>query len=131
MDNARERRLVAIKCGILLGEPTSAFSNRFTDEMTLYINCLRNLRPTIIIFCGHSLGGRLSNEFFVYASKNSNIQPFSITFNAGSVIHANYKTSNLNDDYVNNRILQFHVSYDPLSSTNVFERLLIFQIVFL
>ena len=104
---------------ILMGSPTGTLSSRFTEERKVLDELVMTLHPTIIIFCGHSLGGRLSNELFTYSieSKRNVYQPFSITFNAGSVIHTSF-TDKYNNEYLQHRVLQFHANYDPLSATN-------------
>jgi len=104
---------------ILMGSPTGTLSSRFTEERKVLDELVSTLRPTIIIFCGHSLGGRLSNELFTYSieSKRNIYQPFSITFNAGSVFHTSF-TDKYNNEYLQHRVLQFHANYDPLSATN-------------
>jgi len=106
---------------ILLGLSTSAFSPRFDEELVVLNRVVLAVQPSVVIFTGHSLGGRLSNELFFNAIKNTvSYQPFSITFNAGSGIPQFIDRSSFNTDYIKNRILQFHVNYDPLSATNIF-----------
>ena len=106
---------------ILLGLSTSAFSPRFDEEVVVLNRVVSAIQPSVVIFTGHSLGGRLSNELFFNAIKNTvSYQPFSITFNAGSGIPQFIDRSPFNPDYIKNRILQFHVNYDPLSATNIF-----------
>ncbi len=104
---------------ILMGITTANLSGRFVEEKRILDELVSTLRPTIIIFCGHSLGARLSNELFTYSieSKRNVYQPFSITFNAGSVIHTSF-TDKYNNEYLQHRVLQFHANYDPLSATN-------------
>jgi hypothetical protein len=104
---------------ILMGITTSNLSSRFIEERKVLDELVSTLQPTIIIFCGHSLGGRLSNELFTYSieSKRNVYQPFSITFNAGSVFHTSF-TDKYNNEYLQHRVLQFHANYDPLSATN-------------
>ena len=104
---------------ILMGTESKNLSSRFVEERKVLDELVMTLRPTIIIFCGHSLGGRLSNELFTYSieSKRNVYQPFSITFNAGSVIHTSF-TDKYNNEYLQHRVLQFHANYDPLSATN-------------
>jgi hypothetical protein len=106
---------------ILLGLSTSAFSPRFDEEQIVLNRVVSAIQPSVVIFTGHSLGGRLSNELFFNAIKNGvSYQPFSITFNAGSGIPQFIDRAPFNPDYIKNRILQFHVNYDPLSATNIF-----------
>ena len=102
-----------------MGITTSNLSTRFIEERRVLDELVTTLRPTIIIFCGHSLGGRLSNELFTYSieAKRNVYQPFSITFNAGSVFHTDF-TKKYNNDYLQHRVLQFHANLDPLSATN-------------
>ena len=104
---------------ILMGITTANLSGRFVEEKRVLDELVSTLRPTIIIFCGHSLGGRLSNELFTYSieSKRNVYQPFSITFNAGSVFHTSF-TDKYNNEYLQHRVLQFHANLDPLSATN-------------
>jgi len=102
---------------ILLGVSSNTFSTRFDEEKRLLDEVVLQLSPSIIIFCGHSLGGRLSNELFVYSLVQNKFQPFSVTFNGGSIISVDF-TERYNTQYVNSRVLQFHVNYDPLSATN-------------
>jgi len=103
---------------ILMGVSTSSFSSRFNDEKRLLDEIVMALRPSIIIFCGHSLGSRLGNELFVYSIEQNKFQPFSIGFNGGSIISVDF-TKKYNTEYINHRVLQFHVNYDLLSATNI------------
>ena len=106
---------------ILFGLSTSTFSPRFDEELVVLNKVVLAVQPSVVIFTGHSLGGRLSNELFFNSIKNGvSYQPFSITFNAGSGIPQFIDRSPFNTDYIKNRILQFHVNYDPLSATNIF-----------
>lgn len=102
---------------ILMGVSTSSFSSRFNEEKRLLNEIVMALRPSIIIFCGHSLGSRLGNELFVYSIEQNKFQPFSVGFNGGSIISVDF-TKKYNTEYINHRVLQFHVNYDPLSATN-------------
>jgi len=103
---------------ILFGLSTSSFSGRFDSEKSILDNVISSTNPSVVIFCGHSLGGAISNELFLESLKSqSSYQAFSITFNSGSG-YPNDVESPFNEKYINSRVLQFHVNYDPLSATN-------------
>ena len=105
---------------ILIGVSTNTLSPRFSEEQKVLNEIVMVFNPAIVIFTGHSLGGRLSNELFIYSIEKYKFQGFSISFNAGSVMGSSVDfTKKFNTEYINNRMLQFHVNYDPLSTGNM------------